>query len=98
MTKFYFEKLGTHYTGSVVPLCAPQNPHLPGPKSLAYSGAIQDLQYVLGLIGEDPQGEIINLVFNRIFYQLWVETIFTNLYQSWIETIVIKSFFKIAQS
>jgi len=59
MTKFYFEKLGPHYTGSVVLLCAPQNPHIPGPKSLAYSGAIQVLQYVLGLIGEDPQGEII---------------------------------------
>jgi len=75
MTRFYFEKLGPHYTGSVVPLCAPQNPHIPGAKSLAYSGAIQDLQYVLGLIGENPQGEIINLGLSQIFINLGLKQI-----------------------
>jgi len=56
MTRFYFEKLGSTFTGSVVPLCAPGNPNAPGPRVLNYPSALQDLQYVLGLIGEDAAG------------------------------------------
>jgi len=61
MTRFYFEKLGANYTGSVVPLCSARNAHAPSDKTLKYAGAIQDLQHVLGLIGENPQGNFLVL-------------------------------------
>lgn len=56
MTKFYFEKLGAGYCGSVVPLCAPFDYHSPGKRVQNYSGALQDFHYVLDLIGERAKG------------------------------------------
>jgi len=56
MTKLYFEKLGPAYCGSVVPLCSMRDFHAPGERIQNYPGALQDLQYVLSLIGERPKG------------------------------------------
>jgi len=52
----YFDFLGG-FEGSVVPQCHPQNanqPHLR--RVINYSSAIEDLRYVLQLVGEDPKG------------------------------------------
>jgi len=58
MTRFYFEKLGPAYLGSVVPLCSPASVDVPGERVQNYPGALQDLQYVLSLIGENHKGNL----------------------------------------
>jgi len=70
MTKLYFEKLGPAYCGSVVPLCSMRDFHAPGERIQNYPGALQDLQYVLSLIGERPKGDDPYLRFSLLVIYL----------------------------
>jgi len=65
MTKRYFDKLGANYCGSVVPLCSMRDFHAPGERIQNYPGALQDLHYVLELIGQKTKGN--PLFFNYSF-------------------------------
>lgn len=57
LTKRYFAFLGETWLKSVLPTCQPADRNLPHPtKVLTYTSAREDLQFVLGLIGEDPTG------------------------------------------
>ncbi len=57
LTKKYFAFLGEGYTGSVVPTCHPGNRNVPHPtKTLAYTNAAEDLQYIIRMVGVDSRG------------------------------------------
>jgi len=79
MTQRYFEKLGTDYVGSVVPLCAPFNYDAPGTRVQNYPGALQDLHYVLGLINERASGTDL-FSFLNIFPFMKYVLLFSRLY------------------
>jgi len=57
-----FEKLCADYVGSIVPLCSTHSFNKPGQRVQNYPGALQDLHYVLDLIGQNPKGGLLFLL------------------------------------
>ena len=57
LTLVYFARLGSTYSGSVVPQCQPQNRMLPhSTRVVNYTSAIEDLRFVLRSAGINPSG------------------------------------------
>ena len=57
LTCKYFDFLGANWVGSVVPGCLPSDSNVPHPwKVQNYTGAQEDLSFLMQAIGEDPSG------------------------------------------